>query len=54
MKYIIPMLLALAGVIAVTGLSITLLVHHHPIMAGILFFGGFYLLRRAFRKYINP
>jgi hypothetical protein len=54
MKYILAMLLATAGVMLVTALSISLLVHAHAIAAAIVFFGGFYLLRRAFRKYMNP
>lgn len=38
----------------VTALSISLLVHAHAIAAVVVFFGGFYLLRRAFRKYMYP
>jgi hypothetical protein len=54
MRYIIPMLMALAGVMVVTGLSIKLVVLQHPVWAVTVFFGGFYILRRAFRKYMQP
>jgi|GEM_PF-5457892 len=54
MKYILDAFLAMLGVMVVTALSIKVLTLGHPVWAGLLFFGGFYLLRRAFRKYLQP
>jgi len=54
MKYMLDAFLATLGVMVVTALSIKVLVLGHPVWAGLLFFGGFYLLRKAFRKYLHP